>query len=77
MNGSALESIVIRPRFLDMIIWRYKYCDDSAPSGEVNDYHYTRIAAEAAAHKVEARKPKGYRNLGIEQIDVPTISSIG
>jgi hypothetical protein len=55
-----------------MIIWRYKYYDDSAPSGEVNDYHYTRIAAEAAAHKVEARKPKGYRNLGIEQIDVPT-----
>ena len=55
-----------------MMIWRYKYHDDSALSGEVNDYHYTRIAAEAAAHNVEARKPKGYRNLGIEQIDVPT-----
>jgi hypothetical protein len=34
--------------------------------------HYTRIAAEAAASKIEARKPKGYERLGIEQIDVPT-----
>jgi hypothetical protein len=42
-----------------MMIWGYKYHDDAAPGGEVNEYHYTRIAAEAAAHKVEARKPKG------------------
>ena len=55
-----------------MMIWRYKYHDDNAPSGEVNEYHYTRIAAEAAANKREARKPKGYQKLGVEQVDVPT-----
>jgi hypothetical protein len=23
-----------------MMIWRYRYHDESAPSGQVNDYHY-------------------------------------
>jgi hypothetical protein len=55
-----------------MMIWRYRYHDDCAPSGEVNGYHYTKVAAEAAASKVEVRKPKGYQKLGIEQVDVPT-----
>ena len=55
-----------------MMIWRYRYHDDSTPSGEVNDYHYTKVAAEAAASKIEARKPKGYQKLRIEQVDVPT-----